>query len=232
MTQIFVLFHRNLFDEIYKDVPDDILNKYFTFVGVNEKIQKDYTPNKYNIINEWELPIYNPALQEKGFLENSTINHIYINNLHKPYTHVGFLHYDMLFGNDYIDIITSEDKEDFYAHAHCDYDFAFKKSVDGRDVQVLNFMLQDYENYFKTQISKTKIYGLNNCYLITSNMFDAVMDWGYKMSQKLLISDLPHSECCFAGIFERAMALSLSERFFSPKLLPVVHNHDFKSRAY
>jgi hypothetical protein len=39
-----------------KNIPHDILTKYFTFIAVNENIPKIYTPNKYKIINEWEYP--------------------------------------------------------------------------------------------------------------------------------------------------------------------------------
>ena len=29
--QIFIVFHKNIFDECYKLIPDDIIYKYFTF---------------------------------------------------------------------------------------------------------------------------------------------------------------------------------------------------------
>ena len=64
--QIFIVFHKNIFDDCYKNIPEDILLKYFTFYAVNENIEKYYTQNKYKIINEWELPIYNNSFQEIG----------------------------------------------------------------------------------------------------------------------------------------------------------------------
>ena len=50
--------NKYIFDSCYEKIPIDILNKYFTFIAVNENIVKSYTLNKYNVINEWELPRY------------------------------------------------------------------------------------------------------------------------------------------------------------------------------
>ena len=103
--QIFIVFHKNIFDECYKNIPDYILNKYFTFLAVNKNIPKNYTKNKYKIMNEWELPIYDNTFQERGYNENSAIYHIYINNLHKDYKYIGFFQYDMLFNDNIIDFL-------------------------------------------------------------------------------------------------------------------------------
>jgi hypothetical protein len=96
---IFVVFHKYIFDECYKHIPQEILYKYFTFIAVNPKIEKCYTKNKYKIINEWDLPIYDSTFQERGYNENSAIYHIYINNLHKKYNYIGFFQYDMEFND-------------------------------------------------------------------------------------------------------------------------------------
>ena len=95
MIQIFIVFHKYIFDECYKNIPQDILDKYFTFIAVNKNIQKIYS-KKYKVINEWELPIYDSTFQERGYNENSAIYHVYANNLHKPYKSIGFFQYDMV----------------------------------------------------------------------------------------------------------------------------------------
>jgi len=58
MLKIFVVFHKKIFDECYENVPQELLDKYFTFVAVNKDIPKTYTKGKYNVINEWELVNY------------------------------------------------------------------------------------------------------------------------------------------------------------------------------
>jgi len=88
--QIFIIFHKNIFDECYKNIPEDILSEYFTFYAVNENIEKCYMQNKYKVINEWELSIYDKTFQERGYNENSAIYHIYANKLNKDYKYIGF----------------------------------------------------------------------------------------------------------------------------------------------
>jgi hypothetical protein len=78
---------------------------YFTFYAVNKDIEKSYTPNKYKIVHEWELSIYNKTFQERGYNENSAIYHVYANNLHKNYKYVGFFQYDMKFNNNIIEFL-------------------------------------------------------------------------------------------------------------------------------
>lgn len=67
--QIFIVFHKHIFDECYTHIPDDILYTYFTFIAVNPSIKKYYTPNKYKVINEWELPIYDKSFQERDIMK-------------------------------------------------------------------------------------------------------------------------------------------------------------------
>ena len=51
MFQIYIVFHKYIFDECYENIPEDILREYFTFIAVNEKIPKNYNANKYKVIN-------------------------------------------------------------------------------------------------------------------------------------------------------------------------------------
>jgi hypothetical protein len=76
MFQIYIIFHKKIFDDCYRAIPDDILQKYFTFIAVNPNIEKEYNP-KYKVTNEWELPIYDPLFQERGYNENSAIYNVY-----------------------------------------------------------------------------------------------------------------------------------------------------------
>ena len=50
--QIYIIFYKTIYDKCYSIIPCDYLNKYFTFVAVNNKIEKNYILNKYKIINE------------------------------------------------------------------------------------------------------------------------------------------------------------------------------------
>lgn len=43
MIKIFIVFHKYIFDDSYKHIPDDILRKHFVFIAVNKNIPKEYT---------------------------------------------------------------------------------------------------------------------------------------------------------------------------------------------
>jgi hypothetical protein len=45
---IYIIFHKEIFDDCYKKIPDNILKEYFTFIAVNENIPKNI--HKINII--------------------------------------------------------------------------------------------------------------------------------------------------------------------------------------
>ena len=71
--KIFVTFHGFINESCYSELSPEEFS-HFVFVAVNEKRQKTYPQDpKYKIIKEWELPIYDPELQRKGYNENSVI---------------------------------------------------------------------------------------------------------------------------------------------------------------
>ena len=41
--QLFIVFHSVLYDDYYKDIKQEDLDKYFTFVAVNKNIDKKFT---------------------------------------------------------------------------------------------------------------------------------------------------------------------------------------------
>lgn len=235
MAQIFVFFHRNIFDEMYESISQEDLDKYFTFVAINKNNPKIYTPGKYKIINEWELPEYEPELQNTGYMENSAIYHIFKHKLHAPYRHIGFLQYDMRIDNNYIDIIKSLDKIDdktIYAYATYDYDFCFSRSVYYTDQQLMKVMIEDFKQTFKIVPPIKNNYPLNNAYIISKSIFEEVMKWAGSLPSKLANVRCGETELCRGGLFERAMGLALGERDLNILKLPMIHDHSFKSKAY
>jgi hypothetical protein len=90
--QLFVCFHKKIFPNIYKISSIENEN-YLTFYGVKSK---DSEINK-NVIYEYDLPYYNPILQQNNYNEGSCIYHVYKNNLYNKYDYIGFCQYDMIF---------------------------------------------------------------------------------------------------------------------------------------
>lgn len=100
--KIYIIFHKDLYAEIYKDIPEDRIKNHITFYAVNGKIPKQFdaklTPY---ILFEKDLPMYDPFLQYNRFCESSLFHHLYKNwnLLVEPYEFIGSLQYDMIVSN-------------------------------------------------------------------------------------------------------------------------------------
>ena len=232
MIQIFIIFHKYIYDECYKNIPETILKEYFTFVAVNEKIQKEYTKDKYKVINEWELPIYNKSLQERDFRENSAIYHIYVNNLHKNYEFIGFFQYDMIFTEDIINILNMNKKMNIEYYPFEVYDFNNCTIHRGwNDIKLIEYIINDYEEYFKKEFSKNELYPLMNSYIISIETYDKIMPWIINLHDKIYFL----SSQGIAGIFEAIMGFCIgNEKLKIGKYLirSIKHDHNLKRNAY
>ena len=96
--EIFVIFHRKIYPEMYKDLDTDEL-ECLRFVAVNENTQtreNDETPNGTPLIKEWELPMYNPQWQEQNWMNGGVNHHLILNKIPKA-EYIGFVQYDMKF---------------------------------------------------------------------------------------------------------------------------------------
>ena len=74
---------------------------YFCFFGVNETYPK--TVNKFDIL-EYNLDIYDPFLQKRGYMETSAYLHVYWNKLYVGREMIGFSQYDMQHKERYHDL--------------------------------------------------------------------------------------------------------------------------------
>ena len=94
---MFCIFHREFF------LRDD--NSDFIFFGVNEAYCKK-NKKENNVIYEYELEIYNPFLQKRGYMETSAYLHVYWNKLYENNDMVGFSQYDMIHYSKYDNLNT------------------------------------------------------------------------------------------------------------------------------
>jgi hypothetical protein len=101
-----------LVDKAIHELSSDEL-KYITAYCVQKKVEKNISPRIINVINEWELPWNDYDFQKKGYYEYGTIAHLYKNqNLIEGQTHIGLLHYDMLFEKNSVNEIIGELERD------------------------------------------------------------------------------------------------------------------------
>jgi hypothetical protein len=234
--QIFIVFHKNIFDECYKNIPDDILYKYFTFIAVNKNIEKNYTKNKYKIVNEWELPIYDNTFQERGYNENSAIYHVYSNNLHKDYKYIGFFQYDMVFGDNIIDFLQKNITQiPTLFSASCN-SFEYCTYHTWNEPNTLKYLINDYENFYKKTFNKNNKIPLLNSYIIPIEIYENVMKWVIQLYDKLYPWAIePPNKSQFGqigGIYERIMGYGIAEENLQHIEINILHDHAYKALSY
>lgn len=233
---IFIIFHKFIFDECYINIPDDILKNNFTFVAVNKNITKTYTNNKYNIINEWELPIYDNTFQERGYNENSAIYHIYANNLHKNYKYIGFFQYDMIFNDNIIDFCSKHINQSPIYFTFSNYDFDFCNNKTWNEQTTSKYIINNYEEYNKKQFNQNILFPLYNSYIIPMEIYEKIMKWVTELYNKLYPWCIEHPNHShfghIGGIYERIMAFAIGQENLEYIKLNISHDHKYKSLSY
>lgn len=234
-VQIFVVFHKTIFDECYKDIPPDVLSKYFTFIAVNKNIEKTYTPNTYNVVNEWDLPIYDSRFQEQGYHENSAIYHVYANNLYKKYKYIGFFQYDMVFKDNIIDFILQHTSEPtLFSFKRYEFDFCTYETWGELELNYL--VIRDYESFFNKTFDRKRMFPLWNTYVIPIESYEKNMKWVAQLHSKLdawrVYYPIYPIWGHIAGIYERVMAYAIGhEDLRHVELHNVIHDHEYKKRV-
>ncbi len=99
--KIFVVYHKIYYAKLYSKVSEDYFNNTINFFGVNEIY---YKKESKNVILEHNLPIYNPFLQKRGYMETSAYLHIFWNKLYLNNDFIGICQYDMDHNKEYTDL--------------------------------------------------------------------------------------------------------------------------------
>jgi len=230
MLKIFVVFHEKIFDECYEEIPRDILDKYFTFIAVNKNIPKKYTEGKYNVVNEWELPVYNDHFQSNGYKENSAIYHVIANKIHKDCKYIGFFQYDMVFTMNSINTILegiNEEPKCFYLEA---YNYGFCAKETWNEPYVMEYLISHYEHFYNKKFSRSykNIYPLYNSYVIPVETYEKVMGWVSGFYSRIAAIVVQRHFGHVAGLYERIMAFSIGEENLNMVKIEVKHDHDYK----
>lgn len=183
--KIFVVFHSYIQEKCYQELSPDEFS-HLIFVAVNESIPKTYpTDPKYKIIKEWELPIFNPKLQEQGFQENSVLHHVYLNKLYDENDRVGFAQYDMYIMRGSIDFIKQTAREGgVQSMIACPYSLALA-NVNGHEEMYLK-VIEDMKTYFPDcHFSKDALYPMCNTYILPASLFNKIMPWIIQLHDKI-----------------------------------------------
>ena len=229
MLQLFVVFHDTIYDDCYENIPQEYLDKYFTFIAVNKSIPKTYTKGKYNVINEWDLPHYNSQFQDKGYKENSAIYHVHANKIHEKYEYIGFFQYDMKFNSNMIDEILK--KMVVEPTCFCLEAFNYKFcSVDTlHEPDVMAYLEHSYFSHFKRNISRFTLYPLYNSYIIPNECYEKIMSWVLTLYGNVARYVKQRHYGHIAGVYERIMAFAVGELFLPMIKLDIKHDHFYKN---
>ncbi len=92
-----IVFHQRLFYSNTKDFTREEIEKYFLWIGVNEKIPKQIADKAkdYPILYEYKMPHHCPLFQMLNFYQNSVFFHLARNPDLIPCKYIGFGQYDM-----------------------------------------------------------------------------------------------------------------------------------------
>jgi hypothetical protein len=209
-----------------------MLYKYFTFIAVNPSIKKYYTPDKYNIVNEWELPIYDKSFQERGYNENSAIYHVRANQLHKPYKYIGFFQYDMKFRDNIVSFLQKNIRPVPTLYSFNRYNFNFCSYETWNEPKTREYIIRDYEQFYQKPFTKERQYPLFNSYIIPVETYEKVMVWVSQLYSKLYPWTMePPNATHFGhigGIYERIMGYAIGEEDLEYVEVRVVHDSNFK----
>lgn len=207
-------------------------NQYFTFFGVNEVYEKKKEKN--NIL-EYELDIYNPFLQKRGYMETSAYLHVYWNKLYKNNDMIGFSQYDMKHNRLYNNL----DKKTIYL-------LSTNKVIikDGvwnplmfPKLRNLDFLIESYNKHFNKNYSKieleNKILSLWQTNIYPVKIYEKLCSWLEKLVDEIYPwCNQPPYETHFGsigGYTERAISIFNAYEIYegvSYSNLDIVHGID------
>lgn len=249
--KIYIVGHNGVHDWMYKK--DKAFNKE-NYVVLNVGNEKFELSDKYSIINQFELPDFHSL--GKWWAESEGIYNVWKNNLHRNLDFIGFIHYDKelrlvnrrLFqsSTDITNRINKYIQDKSKAHIsfethNPENDYAQKIMADetmpntlvGEGLNCYDYILKDYNNYFKTNYTiedfKSKPFiNLCSCFLIDTATFDKMMQfWNWVVtSKKLDVFDTNHQYRLQGGLAERYFGLFLLFEYDEMCDLSIIHHYN------
>ncbi len=246
--RIFIICHDKIIEEYYANDPKFDADRFW-FVNVSSRhLYKEYEL-KYKVINLFDQGIYRKL--GRAYTESEAIYNIYLNGLHKDCEAVGFIHWDVELksraSGDYnisenIDEMVGQSVHiSFETHDVVrDYHHGIladprqPNKYKGKGLNCYDYILNDYNRYFKSQYSiqdlltKKKI-NLCSCFLIPCTTFERMMLFISEIleSGKLNIFDTKGLYRKQGVLMERYFGLFLAFENLIHKELPL-HHHSFK----
>ena len=252
--KIYIVFHKNLFRECYRDIPDQLFREKITCLAVNSQIPKVYDPwFEPSVIKEYELPVHEPSLPAHRFCESSAYIHMYLNwaSLVAPYDFVGCFHYDMFIKRETLDYISEilenvANPSNTVFYMHKDYalrQFGSSYIVNGKEECLLHAgwreVLEKYNEFFKTSHSYDVIafddMPLNHTFLIHKDLFGKIVPFFISILPFInarLEHRVRHLPYVLESLWGLILLLNKRETGARWVLLDVVHDEGLKDKEF
>lgn len=194
--EVYNIWHSKLYDELYQDVPSDELHNVVMF-GVNDDYTKDYTKNRYNVMFEYDLPVFNPNLQKHGYCQTTCMWHLWKNKEitykapGKAVDYIGFVQYDMKLEHDFFSGMRAEIAKaqalgkDIIFHEQTEHILQSVQFASGLAMPYERSALQHYNQYFGTSYTtydflhnhRIQVVPLVHTFVISVARFEKMMGW-------------------------------------------------------
>ena len=223
--KVFIIYHKNVQpDKIFLNhYTENYIKENFIFLGVNELHFKNIVNNKnYENVMEYNLPIYNPFLQKRGYMETSVYLHVYWNKLYKNLTHIGFFNYDMVH-NDNIPKVMEDNTIYIYDMGkHIVSNNTWHKMM-CPSLRNLQFLIDSYNKHFKTNYKKSDLNNQRLClgqtHIYPIKIYEKLCGWLEVLCDEIYpwSIQLPWETHwgVMGGFTERAMAIFNSIEFLN-----------------
>ena len=223
MLKVFVVFHETLHPGCYEALDADEFDM-LTFVAVNPSVPKTYDETRFTrVIKEWELPTYDPTLQERGYCENSVLGHAHLNGLYAPGDRVLFLQWDMALERGAIRAAASSSS----ARMTCvrggwnHFGVYFPGHANGL---LLSSVCNSFQETFRVPVAlETSLYPLNNAYVLDGATLSRVIRWAMSLREIVEAGCADPSPWLHLGerhlwkrvglVYEHVMALALGSLY-------------------
>jgi hypothetical protein len=182
---MYLVFHSLVFENLLSELSEEDKQK-ITLYGVRARHQ-----TKLNVVYEYELPIYNPCLQENVYNEGSAFYHIFKNKyLYNQHDYIGFGQYDMkLFKNTFTNInqIICDNPTDNCIFVNMFFPDIKESGFRGGHTLIVSNMntleagLSSYNRFFNKQytpydVMQNKLIACN-IFVIKTSLFEKLMSW-------------------------------------------------------
>ena len=156
--KMFIVYHKSVKDKsiVFPNFSDQYIQDTFIHYGVNECFEKT---NSGNYLLEYDLPVYDPFLQKRSFMETSAYIHIYNNKLFNNLDFVGICQYDMIHYSQYDNL---QNDTIYILPMNMDpivFNNKWTTMMFG-DIINADFILRSYNSFFGKNISVENLNGL------------------------------------------------------------------------